>query len=83
MKVTYIGTSSQTTFDFSNPDKPCHVLEGSPKICILLLSIMDQSSTTPLFLSIDPAWKSQEQGGFVNAFLKQHKMEAVEKSPVC
>ena len=28
MKVTYFGTSSQTTFDFSNPNKLCHVLEG-------------------------------------------------------
>ena len=42
-------------------------------ICTLLLSI-----TAP-FLSVDPAWKSQEQGRFVIAYAKQHKMEAVEK----
>ena len=60
MKVTYFRTGSQTTFDFSNPDKPCCILEGSPMICTLLLSIMAQNSTTPLFLSINPAWKSQE-----------------------
>ena len=79
MKVTYFGTGSQTTFDFSNPNKLCHILEGSPMICTLLLSIMAWNSTTPLFLSIDPTWKSQECGGFVIAFAKQHKMEAVEK----
>ena len=83
MKVTYFGTGSQTTFNFSNPDKPCHVLEGSPTICSLLLFITAQNSTTPLFLSISPTWKTQEQGGFVITFTKQHKTEAVKKSLVC
>ena len=79
MKVMHFGTSSQNTFDFSNLDKPCHVLEGSPTIQKLLLSIATWNSTTPLFLSVNPAWKSQERGGFVIACTKQHEMEAVEK----
>ena len=54
---------------FTNPDKPCHMLEHSPTIQSLLLFINAHNSDQKLFLSVDPVWKQMEVVVFLSPML--------------
>jgi hypothetical protein len=79
MKLTYFGSRSQTTFAFTGPDKRISFLDGSPTIRSLVLGMKARGTDKPLFLTLNPATKGNEKGGFVITYCVKYEKEAVEK----
>jgi hypothetical protein len=79
MKLTYFGSRSQTTFAFTGPDKRISFLDGSPTIRSLVLGMKARGTEKPLFLTLNPATKGNEKGGFVITYCVKYDKEAVEK----
>jgi hypothetical protein len=79
MKLTYFGSLSQTTFAFTGPNKRISFLDGSPTIRSLVLGMKVRGTKKPLFLTLNPATKGNEKGGFVITYCVKYEKEAVKK----
>jgi hypothetical protein len=79
MKLTAFGTRHSLTYEFSDLDTRCDMLEGSPSLRELILSMRTRPkpapasestppTPTPVFLSIDPNTRHSERGSFVATY---------------
>jgi hypothetical protein len=90
MKLTAFGTRHSLTYEFSDLDTRCDMLEGSPSLRELILSMRTRPkpapangstppTPTPVFLSIDPNTRHSECGSFVATYTVDNAEEAEEK----
>jgi hypothetical protein len=90
MKLTAFGTRHSLTYEFSDLDTRCDMLEGSPSLRELILSMRTRlkpapanestpPTPTPVFLSIDPNTRHSERGSFVATYTVDNAEEAEEK----